>query len=126
MLGGGVLLFMGIKMLRSFRFLTIESEKVSHPAFLAGILTSILNPYFILWWATVGMVLLSKSFPFGLFGLLWLIGLHWSCDAGWLFLLSSLIYAEKRKWREDKILVSGLILIFSVFTSQSPPSSPLS
>jgi threonine/homoserine/homoserine lactone efflux protein len=55
----------------------------------AGILLSAGNPYFLVWWATVGWTLITtarSSFGLWAFGLMALV--HWSCDLVWLTVLS--------------------------------------
>ncbi len=55
----------------------------------AGILLSAGNPYFLIWWATVGLTLITtarNSFGPWAFGLM--AGAHWSCDLLWLAALS--------------------------------------
>ena len=55
--------------------------------FLAGVLTSLANPYFWLWWATIGGAMLASSIASGPGdGLSFLAG-HWSADLGWLLLV---------------------------------------
>ncbi|MBN1845122.1 MAG: LysE family transporter [Sedimentisphaerales bacterium] len=53
-----------------------------------GILLSLGNPYFLLWWATIGLALAAQARAFGVlaFGLFALI--HWLCDLVWLEILS--------------------------------------
>jgi threonine/homoserine/homoserine lactone efflux protein len=46
------------------------------------------NPYFLLWWATVGLALATKAIGLGVlaFGLFAVV--HWLCDLAWLEALS--------------------------------------
>ena len=55
---------------------------------LTGILLSLGNPYFLLWWATVGLALATQAVRLGVlaFGLFAVI--HWLCDLIWLEALS--------------------------------------
>ncbi len=55
---------------------------------MTGIILTILNPYFLMWWLTVGFSLLSLSYEFGLIGLLLFILVHESADFGWLGFVS--------------------------------------
>ena len=58
--------------------LKIESRKESpFNSVVAGIATSIVNPYFLLWWATVGAALIAGSMAFGRMGLA-----HGTADLG--------------------------------------------
>lgn len=53
--------------------------------FVAGVALSALNPFFLLWWFTVGLKLVADSAEFGLaLGILLLFGLHIWMDYAWL------------------------------------------
>lgn len=56
---------------------------------LSGIVTSISNPYFYIWWATVGWAFLLKGIDIaGIVGVVgFLIG-HWTSDLSWYSLVS--------------------------------------
>lgn len=89
-LAGGVLLvLMGLQLVASLRkpnpAMTASVER--HPLWI-GVALSIANPYFLLWWATVGLTLTSQAMEFGLFALGLFALLHWMCDLGWLEVLS--------------------------------------
>jgi threonine/homoserine/homoserine lactone efflux protein len=89
-LAGGVLLaLMGLQLLASLRkpnpAATVSVER--HPLWI-GIALSVANPYFLLWWATVGLTLTSQAMEYGLLVLVLFGLLHWLCDFGWLEVLS--------------------------------------
>ena len=73
LVGGGVLLWMAWRMLRSVRSLSLQGTTVAegrrHPV-LAGILTTLCNPYWIIWWATIGLSYIALSLRLGLIGLI--------------------------------------------------------
>ena len=83
---------------------------------MAGMLLSAGNPYFLLWWATVGATLISRSAGFGLLGFLLLALFHWLCDLVWLYLLSGLLFKAKgflgERFRMAVFAVSGVLLVF--------------
>jgi len=89
LIGGLILIWMAAQMLRSMKD---HASKGAAPTkdrpVLAGILLSAGNPYFLLWWATVGLKLASDARQLGIwaFGLFALV--HWLCDAAWLSILS--------------------------------------
>ena len=89
LIGGVLLLLMGVQLLASLR----KSENGSaasverHP-FWIGVVLSGANPYFILWWATVGLTLTSRAMEFGILVLVLFALVHWLCDLGWLEVLS--------------------------------------
>jgi threonine/homoserine/homoserine lactone efflux protein len=73
LVGGAVLLWMGISMLRSLPGLSFEStaqtEKPGNLV-LAGIVLSAVNPYWFIWWASIGLGYITQSFKFGLIGVI--------------------------------------------------------
>ena len=114
--GGVLLLVMGIGMLRSVRHAEVSSSKDARSPVMAGMVLSAGNPYFLLWWATVGATLVSRSARFGLLGFLLLALFHWLCDFVWLYLLSGLSFKAKgflgRRFQMAVFAVSGVLLIF--------------
>ncbi|NPA15652.1 MAG: LysE family transporter [Deferribacteres bacterium] len=63
--------------------------------FLIGVVLSAGNPYFILWWATVGAALIFKAVSYGLLGFVLFAIFHWLCDLGWYWFLSFASYGGK-------------------------------
>ncbi|HLA39774.1 MAG TPA: LysE family transporter [Candidatus Glassbacteria bacterium] len=119
-IGGAVLLYMGVDMLRSAGRLTLfgassrgaESSLTRLHPFWAGIVTSLSNPYWILWWATIGlgyMVIARQSGPAGLIA--FLVG-HILSDLVW-YSTVSLLVAGGRRWLTDGIY-RGLIRVCAV------------
>jgi len=73
LLGGAVLVWMAWGMFRGIHGLSLQggagpSEGRQHPV-LAGILTSLSNPYWTLWWATIGLGYIALSMRLGVLGL---------------------------------------------------------
>ncbi|MGD2177902.1 MAG: LysE family transporter [Anaerolineae bacterium] len=92
-LGGGLfLLWMGLGMLRSLRRDAVQHTHSAHTPLVAGILLSAGNPYFLVWWATVGAALIARSIRFGVWGFLAFALAHWMCDLLWDYLLSALSF----------------------------------
>jgi len=91
--GGSVLVFMGISTAKSQKSLSEASKNDTmnqrYGSVVGGVITSISNPYFFIWWATIGCAFMLKGLElaglFGLFG--FLIG-HWSADLSWYSLVS--------------------------------------
>jgi threonine/homoserine/homoserine lactone efflux protein len=88
--GGGFLVFLAIQMFQGLGASGAEPVQATGSSpLVAGILLSAGNPYFLVWWATVGLALITMArSTFGLwaFGLMALV--HWSCDLIWLTILS--------------------------------------
>jgi threonine/homoserine/homoserine lactone efflux protein len=87
--GGAVLLLMGTQLLMGLRRenADLEAPVQRHP-FVTGIVLTGANPYFLVWWATVGLALATKAGKFGVLALLLFAVVHWLCDLGWLEVLS--------------------------------------
>ena len=67
-------------------------------AFAAGIVMSGLNPFFLVWWATVGSLLIMRFLDYGALGLGVFIIVHWGCDLVWLSFVSVLVYRTRTLW----------------------------
>jgi threonine/homoserine/homoserine lactone efflux protein len=90
--GGLFLIVMAIGMIRSIRNAHLEPGKQISSSFLAGILLTAANPYFLIWWITIGGALLMRSVKFGLFGFIAFALAHWICDFVWCYFLSALSF----------------------------------
>ena len=114
-LGGGMILWLGISMFRARAEVVQGGRDLPCNAFTAGILTSILNPFFFVWWATIGSMLIMKFLNFGTMGLIVLIGVHWLFDLLWLSFISVLVYRTRslwgRKFQEGLFIACSLLLI---------------
>lgn len=109
--GGSLMVWMGISMFRKSRLSVEEGRELPYNSVLAGVVTSAANPFFFLWWAAVGSMLIMKSLIFGVTGFVLLITVHLLCDFGWLFFVSTIVHRTKSMWR-DKFRV-GLFIACS-------------
>ena len=101
-LGGGMIVWMGFDLFRARRKLSREGRDTRYSAFMAGILMSGLNPFFLVWWATVGSLLLMNFLAaVGTWGLTIFIVVHWLCDLVWLSLVSVTIFKTHRFWGQN-------------------------
>lgn len=88
-LGGAFLVWMGIGMVRqSGRADSVAGESGAAGPLMAGLILSISNPYFLLWWATVGLNLTLEARNLGWTAFLLFALVHWLCDLVWLTILS--------------------------------------
>ena len=92
LVGGLFLLFMGVNMLRRFRRVQVNPQTSKRSPIMTGIVLSAGNPYFLIWWATVGATLVMKSVGFGILGFSAFAVLHWLCDFIWCYVLSALSF----------------------------------
>ncbi|MBU2598901.1 MAG: LysE family translocator [Actinobacteria bacterium] len=114
--GGLFLLFMGISMFRSIKQIDVNSKKSTHLPIIDGILLSLWNPYFLIWWATVGATLIFRSISFGMLGLLFFMLFHWLCDFFWCYFLSILSFRGRqyfgKKFQKIVSTICGAFLLF--------------
>lgn len=89
-----------------------NAPKRMHPA-LAGILVSVANPYWTLWWATVGLGYITLSLQKGAPGLASFFTGHILADLIWYSLISAVV-AGGRKFLSDRIY-SGIIAACGIF-----------
>lgn len=89
LVGGTVLVLMGGAMLRSLgKPAGAAGNGNARSPILAGVILTGTNPYFLLWWLTVGLNLTTRALQIGTlaFGLFMVV--HWLCDLFWLEVLS--------------------------------------
>ncbi len=123
--GGAMLLWMGVGMLRGAGKLSLFGDSADcqqgnglvdvHP-FWAGIVTSVSNPYWILWWATIGLGYMAIARKLGAAGLTTFLAGHIFADLAWYTVISTLTTGGKR-WLSDglyrgMIRVCAVILVF--------------
>jgi len=87
--GGIVLVYMAYKMFRAagLSAATEVDARKDNPV-LAGIVLTASNPYFLIWWATVGLALASEATKFGLYAFALFAIVHWLVDLIWVTALS--------------------------------------
>jgi threonine/homoserine/homoserine lactone efflux protein len=116
LMGGLFLLWMGIGMLRGIKQESIHGRGQRASPVLSGILLSIGNPYFLIWWATVGAALILRSTQFGVLGFLAFALAHWLCDFVWDYFLSALSFKGGqffgRRFQEVIFAACGVLLLF--------------
>jgi threonine/homoserine/homoserine lactone efflux protein len=87
--GGTVLLLMGAQLLLSLRTCKADSAAtVQRRPFMTGVVLTGANPYFLFWWATVGLTLATQATNYGAAALIAFGIVHWLCDLVWLEVLS--------------------------------------
>ena len=87
--GGIFLLLMAIQGLLSLKAeIDNKSRALTNQPILAGIVLSAGNPYFLIWWATVGLALATQATELGIWAFVLFALAHWSVDLIWLQILS--------------------------------------
>ena len=113
--GGGMIIWLGVNMFRARTEIVRGGKDLPYNAFVAGILTTGLNPYFLLWWATIGSMLIMRFLDFGVTGLVVFIIVHWLCDLVWYSFVSILVYRTHSLWgrrfQEGVFFACSLLLV---------------
>jgi len=114
--GSVILFFMAFGMFRSLPSLHLSWEgdhkRGSHPI-ISGILMSVANPYWIIWWATIGLGYILYSWRFGFWGIAFFFVGHILADLVWYSLIAAAV-AGGRHFLTDR-LYRGLIAVCAVF-----------
>lgn len=129
-LGGIILLWMGIGMLRKAKtesenrrigvpekkaFVTHSPIRPFTGSVIDGIITSLANPYWLIWWASIGLALITVAWKNGILGLTFFFFGHILSDFVWFTAVSSAIAAGKKIMSDTVyrvvIAICGIILI---------------
>jgi threonine/homoserine/homoserine lactone efflux protein len=121
LLGGLFLLWMGFDIVRSawqgrVSFSVAQrsgNAQVSGNPIIGGILTSIANPYWILWWATVGAAYLITFRAFGIAGIVAFYVGHSLADWVWNNVVAFVV-ATGRRVMTDQIY-RGILVVCGAF-----------
>ncbi|MBC8378047.1 MAG: LysE family transporter [Planctomycetes bacterium] len=114
--GGIFLIWMGIGMLRQFRQpKTQQNAQLKSNSITTGILLSATNPYFLLWWATVGLNLALGAKNLGIWALVAFAIVHWLCDLIWLSILSfAAFYTNKGTGLFSRHIEKGILIFCGI------------
>lgn len=120
LLGGLFLLWMGFDIVRSawqgkvsFDTTRDVSASSSGNPIIAGILTSVANPYWILWWATVGAAYLITFRAFGIVGIVAFYIGHTLADWVWNNVVAFVV-ATGRRGMTDRVY-RGILIVCGAF-----------
>jgi threonine/homoserine/homoserine lactone efflux protein len=92
--GGAMLVWLGVDMVRTSSSLSLNGQSAGDPSkrtphpLLMGLLASLSNPYWTLWWATIGLGYLVAAMKFGLVGASAFFLGHIGADYAWYSLVS--------------------------------------
>lgn len=120
--GGLALIAFGLLTLKSSKSATMvspEQDKSGNP-YLAGVLTSASNPYFWIWWLSIGSALLIDGLRGGLIlAGIFMIG-HWGADFGWYTLVSASLdrgrtILSDANYRRILALCGGFLVLFGLY-----------
>jgi len=104
MAGGAVMALMALQMLRGLPSLKLPplqgGRPLADPAMARivalGAVTSISNPYFVLWWATAGLGFMANAAPHGTVGYAVFYVGHILADLAWYWAVSESVHRGRR------------------------------
>ena len=96
--GGLMLVVMGLLIFFTFRKPLEGSKVLRYGSLVTGIVMTGGNPYFLLWWATIGVALISGAVAFGIYGLVLFTIVHLSCDIAWEQVVSMTVFRTRHLW----------------------------
>ncbi len=99
-IGGTVLLWMALGLFRNTPTIEREQKDQARGSVMGGAALTLANPYFFIWWATVGAALIVSASDFGGPAIIAMGITHWLCDFAWLFFMSWVVFKSKRLWTE--------------------------
>ncbi|OPL17507.1 MAG: hypothetical protein AVO38_00545 [delta proteobacterium ML8_D] len=126
-LGGTFLLYMGIDIIVSIfkKKFTLDFKsalkkktitgKSGGTAILKGVIISLVNPYWFIWWLSIGAAFLLKSVEFNLTGISFFYIGHISADFIWYLSIGFLISSGRRFFNQkiyNSILIACSIFLF--------------
>jgi threonine/homoserine/homoserine lactone efflux protein len=122
LVGGLALIAFGLLTVKGSRSASLvpTGEKNAGNAYLAGILTSAANPYFWVWWLSVGSALVIDGLRGGLIlASLFMIG-HWGADFGWYTLVSASLdkgrsILSEANYRRILAICGGFLVFFGLY-----------
>ncbi|MCL2134001.1 MAG: LysE family translocator [Candidatus Bathyarchaeota archaeon] len=119
-IGGSFMIFMGIQAFKNRNHQDKSTVCLKRDSLFAGIWTSAVNAGFILWWLTIGTVLIANAQLFGFSGFVIFAGVHWSVDFLWYTLIGLLIFKSQTFWTTRTrygvtIFCVGVFLLFGAY-----------
>jgi threonine/homoserine/homoserine lactone efflux protein len=118
--GGTIMIWMAQSMFRSLPKLEIKTSETSKNQtnlYIAGILMSLANPYWIIWWATIGLGYVLHSQKLGFIGIVFFFIGHILGDLVWYSAISFAV-GKGRKFFGNKtyrILVGSCAAFLAFF-----------
>jgi threonine/homoserine/homoserine lactone efflux protein len=113
--GGLLLIVMGLIVFITFRKPVTGAVATPYGSVVTGIVMTGGNPYFFLWWATIGVALITGAVAFGILGIVLFAIVHWSCDIVWSQVVSMTVFRTRHLWTPavQKVIfgICALVLI---------------
>jgi threonine/homoserine/homoserine lactone efflux protein len=125
--GAVILVWMAVGMLRTLHSLHIDWEKKSEKSnhlIMNGILLSIANPYWTIWWASIGLGYILYSQQLGILGVFFLFLGHIMADLAW-YAIVSLAVDRGRHFLTDRLYrgvigaCASFLIVFACYFAYS-------
>lgn len=117
-IGGIALVVFGTLTILGSRRATLENssnQPVANP-YLAGLMTSAANPYFWIWWLSIGSAMVIAGLEGGLVVVIAFMFGHWAADTTWYTIVSTSVSRGRTVLSESAykktIVLCGIFLIF--------------
>lgn len=127
LIGGLSLLIFGLLTLKDTRAAASSAQiskdcsdlRLTSSPILIGLVTSVSNPYFWIWWLTAGGALVLKEYKLGItFAVAYMLG-HWTADLSWFTLVSGSFSRGKallsQKMHRYILYICGIFLVIFGF-----------
>lgn len=119
LIGGGFLLWLGFGMLRQKPQAAEAPQTIQRSGIMTGLLLSAGNPYFLFWWATVGLNLALDAKHLGPTAIILFAIVHWLCDLVWLVIISmAAFYTHQsagifgQRFQRWILMICGIALLY--------------
>jgi len=113
--GGALLVVMGLLIFFTFKKPVEGGAVMPYSPLVTGMVMTGGNPYIYLWWATIGVALITGAVTFGIAGLVLFTVVHLACDISWDQIVSMTVFRTRHLWtpKVQKIVFSicALVLI---------------
>lgn len=121
-IGGTALIVFGLLTIRESSRLRINRLKQSPTdnPYIAGFITGVTNPYFWIWWLSIGSVLLVSALQGGIaLAITFILG-HWTADASWYTIISTGVHKGKailsyQGYKYALILCGSFLTLFGIY-----------
>ncbi len=113
-----VFAFAGLQ-IRSVLKSDVIAKGSRYGAFATGVFLTGLNPFFLVWWFTIGIKLISDALLlWSLWGILVMFGMHIWMDYAWLFFVSTVSarvkFLSDRRYKICMVAINGALIYFGI------------
>ena len=121
--GGIILIWMAVGMFRRLPSLSMSLNHVASKRgsiVLNGVVLSIVNPYWIIWWATIGFGYVIYSWQFGMAGIVFFFTGHILADFAWYSAVSTAVGKGRhlftdRLYRGTIATCAVVLILFAIY-----------